>query len=65
MEKDTKDTINKSLLLNWLNSANQDLALEDLGKWLEAKTNGDYVLIKNSRENIMKLLDNISNDSNQ
>jgi hypothetical protein len=65
MEKDTKDTINKSLLLNWLNSANQDLALEDLGKWLEAKTNGEYVLIKNSRENIMKLLDNISNDSNQ
>ena len=39
-----EDTINKSLLLNWLYSADKDLRIKDLGKWIEAKTNGKYKL---------------------
>ena len=39
-----EDTVNKSLLLNWLYSADKDLRIKDLGKWIEAKTNGKYKL---------------------
>ena len=60
MKKDTKDTINKSLLLNWLYSADRELPVKELGKWIEAKTDGEYILVKNNKENIIKLLDNIS-----
>ncbi len=44
-----EDTINKSLLLNWLYSADKDLSLNELGKWIEAKTNGQYILITKER----------------
>ncbi len=33
---DKEDTINKSILLNWLYSADKELPLSELGKWIEA-----------------------------
>ena len=44
----THDTINKSLLLNWLYMAKRDVELAELGNWIEAKTEGEYRLVKNS-----------------
>ena len=41
-----EDTINKSTLLNWLNSANAELSVVELGQWIEARTSGKYILIK-------------------
>lgn len=46
MSRDNKHTISKSLLLNWLNSADQEFLVDELGKWIEAKTNGCYVLLR-------------------
>lgn len=43
---DKKDTINKSILLNWLYSADKELSITELGKWIEAKTDGKYTLVK-------------------
>lgn len=40
--------INKSILLNWLYSVNKELPIEELGQWITAKTNGQYVLTKNT-----------------
>ena len=37
---DKEDTINKSILLNWLYSADKELTLSELGKWIEARTGG-------------------------
>ena len=59
MKKDIKDTINKSLLLNWLYTTDKELPLEELGQWISAKTNGEYMLVKSSKENTTKPLDNI------
>ena len=42
----THDTINKSLLLNWLYMAKRDVELKELGNWIEAKTEGEYRLIR-------------------
>jgi len=51
MKEDSKqDTINKSILLNWLYSADKDLPLQDLGRWIAAKTNGKYTLVKKKQE---------------
>jgi hypothetical protein len=41
-----QDTISKSPLLNWLYSAPKDVAIEELSKWIEAKTNGEYSIVK-------------------
>jgi len=47
MKEDSKqDTINKSVLLNWLYSADKEVSIEELGRWIEARTNGLYILIK-------------------
>ena len=46
MNKKPQDTINKSLLLNWLYQADKDLPLDELGQWIAAKTEGRYLLIK-------------------
>ena len=59
MKKDNQDTINKSLLLNWLYFSDEDLLLEELGKWISTKTDGKYVLIKNSNVKPLSLLDEI------
>ena len=48
MEKNKQDTINKSLLLNWLYSADKDLSIEELGRWIAAKTDGKYILVENT-----------------
>jgi hypothetical protein len=47
---DKEDTINKSILLNWLYSADKDLPVSELGKWIEARTGGKYILIKKEQE---------------
>lgn len=46
IHSDKQDTINKSTLLNWLYSAPKEVEIEELGKWIESRTNGTYVLIK-------------------
>lgn len=48
MNNDNKpyDTINKSLLLNWLYSSEKEVSIEQLGKFIEAKTEGKYALLK-------------------
>ena len=43
---DKEDTINKSILLNWLYSADKELPVSELGKWIEARTDGKYTLVK-------------------
>ena len=47
MKKEPRDTVNKSLLLNWLSSADENLSVEELNKWLTAKTEGRYIIIRN------------------
>lgn len=39
-------TINKSLLLNWLYLSQRNISLTELGNWIEAKTDGEYKLVK-------------------
>ena len=36
--EETKDTINKSLLLNWLYASDKNLPIEELKRWLEGNT---------------------------
>ena len=43
---DKEDTINKSILLNWLYSADKELSIIELGRWIEARTGGRYTLVK-------------------
>ena len=47
---DKEDTINKSILLNWLYSADKELPVSELGRWIESRTNGKYTLIKKEQE---------------
>ena len=42
------NTINKSLLLNWLYMAKRDVEITELGNWIEAKTEGEYRLVRKS-----------------
>ena len=43
---DKEDTINKSLLLNWLYASDKNLPIKELKKWLEGNTNGKYSIVK-------------------
>jgi len=45
-----EDTINKSLLLNCLSVSDENIPVSDLGAWIEAKTNGEYKLIKEASD---------------
>jgi len=46
---DNKDfTTPKNLLLNWLYSSERNISLDELGKWLEHNTSGQYKLVKNN-----------------
>ena len=47
---DKEDTINKSVLLNWLYSADKEVPIQQLGQWLSAKTNGRYNIVKKKQE---------------
>ena len=47
---DKEDTINKSILLNWLYSAYKELSISELGRWIEARTDGKYTLVKKEQE---------------
>ena len=47
---DKEDTINKSILLNWLYSADKELPVSELGRWIEARTGGKYILIQKEQE---------------
>ena len=59
MKKEHRDTINKSLLLNWLYQADKDLPLDELGRWIAAKTDGIYELIKTDNVKPLSSLDEI------
>lgn len=45
-----EDTINKSLLLNWLSSSDEEVSILQLGQWVTARTNGRYSIVKNDKE---------------
>ena len=62
---DKEDTINKSILLNWLYSADKELTLSELGKWIEARTGSKYTLIKKEQENVVLPLSKNSNNKVQ
>ena len=49
---DKEDTINKSILLNWLYSADKELSIIELGRWIEARTGGRYTLVKKERDRV-------------
>ena len=59
MNKELQNTINKSLLLNRLYQADKDLPLDELGRWIAAKTQGRYVLIKTDNAKPLSSLDKI------
>ena len=44
-ETTSKDTINKSVLLNWLYLSGEEVSIVEIGKWIQARTNGKYVLV--------------------
>ena len=46
MKQETINKINKSILLNYLHSADDELSIEELSNWLEARTNGKYVIVR-------------------
>ena len=59
---DKEDTINKSILLNWLYSADKELSISELGRWIEARTGGRYTLVKKEREEVvLPLAENLNN----
>jgi len=59
---DKEDTINKSILLNWLYSADKELSIIELGRWIEARTGGRYTLVKKEREEVvLHLAENLNN----
>ena len=59
---DKEDTINKSILLNWLYSADKELSIIELGRWIEAWTGGRYTLVKKEREEVvLPLAENLNN----
>ncbi len=47
---DKEDTINKTVLLNWLYSSGQEISIIQLGQWISARTNGKYTMIKNDKD---------------
>ena len=59
---DKEDTINKSILLNWLYSPDKELSIIELGRWIEARTGGRYTLVKKEREEVvLPLAENLNN----
>ena len=62
---DKEDTLNKSILLNWLYSADKDLSIVELGKWIEARTQGKYTLVKKEQEDVVLPLTENSNNKVQ
>ena len=59
---DKEDTINKSILLNWLYSADKELSIIELGRWIEARTGGRYTLVKKEREEVvLPFAENLNN----
>ncbi len=58
-----EDTINKSILLNWLYSADKNLSIAELGRWIKLRTNGKYILVK-KEQGIYKEADSLSATEN-
>ncbi len=56
-----EDTINKSILLNWLYLANKNLSILELGKWIEARTQGKYTLVKEQEDITLSITENANN----
>ena len=46
MTSNKEDSINKSILLNWLHSGDKDVSIAELGHWITLRTNGKYTLVK-------------------
>lgn len=62
MKQNNQDTINKSVLLNWLYSADKEVSLEQLGSWIEAQTDGKYTLIKKEqKDGSVAVAENLNN----
>ncbi|MDP4709178.1 MAG: hypothetical protein NWS20_04165 [Rickettsiaceae bacterium] len=51
IDKNKEDTINKSLLLNWLYASDKNLPITELKRWLEGNTNAEYTIIKKNTKN--------------
>jgi hypothetical protein len=47
---DKEDTINKSILLNWLYSSGKEVSIMQLGQWISTGTNGKYTMIKKDKD---------------
>ena len=47
----TKDTINKTVLLNWLYLSSEEVSIAEIGKLIEARTKGKYALISRDELN--------------
>ena len=61
---DKEDTINKSILLNWLYSADKDLPVLELARWIEARTDGKYTLVKKEQTtDIVAATDSVKSES--
>ena len=61
---DKEDTINKSILLNWLYSADKELSISELGRWIEARTDGKYTLVKKEQTtDIVAATDSVKSES--
>ena len=41
----SKDTINKSVLLNWLYLAGEEVSIDEIGRLIQARTNGKYIIV--------------------
>ena len=41
--------IDKFQLLNWLSSSNEEISLVELGRWIQSKTDGKYILVRKDR----------------
>jgi len=43
------NTIPKNIILNWLYTTDRHVSIEKLGEWLEDNTDGQYKLVKDTR----------------
>jgi hypothetical protein len=52
MTRTKQSTLNKSLLLNWLYLTSKEVSLEELSRFIEEKTNGEYSIKKTSNKKV-------------
>ena len=49
MSQSYNNTIPKNIILNWLYTTDRHVSIEKLGEWLEDNTDGQYKLVKDTR----------------